>query len=155
MSARIAVVELFRTDLEWRRLFSKSCREGSARLRAIAHQVRDELAERGQRFTLEEIEDALLYLAREKLPESPGARWDCEWAEAQCRGAMDRLQAQYRTLSERQRRRLDLSRPASPEVRMLAAGESNDPAEFRHALQGWQLVSLAAMHDVTDGKGAA
>jgi len=76
MSAHNAVAELFRTDLEWRRLFGKSCRGSAARLRAIAVQVRDELAERGRRFTVEEIEDTLLSLAREKLPESLAAQWE-------------------------------------------------------------------------------
>lgn len=69
--ARAAVVELFRGEIEWRKLFGKSCREGADRLRAIVPQVGDELAERGKRFKLEEVEDALLALAREKLPASP------------------------------------------------------------------------------------
>lgn len=73
--ARAAAVDLFRGELAWRKLFGKSCREGAERLRAIASQVRDELAERGRRFKPEGVEDVLLTLAREKLPESPAARW--------------------------------------------------------------------------------
>jgi hypothetical protein len=80
MKARTALLELFKESHE-RRVFFRSCCETSAfRLRAQAWQFRDELRDRGNRFQADEVEDALLGLARELLPDTPAARWDAEWA---------------------------------------------------------------------------
>jgi hypothetical protein len=73
-AAYAATVELFKAEAEWRRLFGRACRDTPARLRGIAPQVRAELAERGQRYSTEEVEDVLLTFAREKLPDSPAAQ---------------------------------------------------------------------------------
>lgn len=153
--ARAAVVDLFRSELEWRRSFGKSCQTGAARLRAFGPQVLDELAERGKRFKLEEVEDVLLSLAREKLPESPAAEWDPEWASGLCRGALARLAEHYASLSEAERDELDLSGQDPHERTMLAAGKANDPAAFRAALKAWERVTLESFENVRTGKGAA
>ena len=68
---------------------------------------------------------------------------------------MDRLQAHYGTLDEAARERLDLSDQESFEAQMEAAGEANDPTEFRRALKGWERVGVAAIGEVRAGKGAA
>jgi hypothetical protein len=154
MSPYNAVVDLLRTDLEWRRFFGKSCRESATRLRAVAFQVRGELAERGRRFTVEEIEDALLSLAREKLPESAGAKWDAHWASGLCREALSRLSGQYSKLSKAERKRLDLTEQDEWHQRMNAAGENNDPAAFREALAQWERAGLEAFDEARSKEGA-
>lgn len=150
-----AATELFRAEAEWRKLFGRACRDNATKLRVIAPQVADELAERGQCFTVEEVEDVLLTLAREKLPDSPAAQWDADHADELCKGAMDRLQAHYGTLDEAARERLDLSDQESFEAQMEAAGEDNDSAAFRRALTAWERVGVAAIGEVRAGKGAA
>jgi hypothetical protein len=154
-AAYAATVELFKAEAEWRRLFGRVCRDTPARLRGIAPQVRAELAERGQRYSTEEVEDVLLTFAREKLPDSPAAQWDADHADELCKGAMDRLQAHYGTLDEAARERLDLSDQESFEAQMEAAGEDNDSAAFRRALTAWERVGVAAIGEVRAGKGAA
>ena len=71
------MAELFRGEREWRVFFRKACEESPERLRSQAKQLRDELHARGDVFKLEEVEDVLLALAREKLPESPPLGGGC------------------------------------------------------------------------------
>lgn len=148
-------VELFRAESDWRKSFGRACRASAARLRGIAPQVRDELAERGRRFKLEEVEDVLLTLAREKLPESPAACWDADYTSEICRAAMHRLQTRYRDLSGGEREQLDLSGQNPHEARMLAAAEENNPAAFRAALKTWERVGLEALEGARKQRGAA
>lgn len=153
--ARAAVVDLFRSELEWRRSFGKSCQTGAGRLRGFGLQVRDELAERGRRFKREEVEDVLLALAREKLPASLAAEWDPDYASELCKDSLARLAEHYASLSEAERDELDLSGQDAHEEAMLAAGHANDPAAFRLALKGWERVGLEALENARTGKGAA
>jgi hypothetical protein len=144
MSARRAVVTLFRGELEWRLWFRRCCEAGVSRLWSQAYQLRDELQERGEWHSLEDIGDVLLSLAREKLPESPGAQWEEWWASTLCSEALERLTASYSGLSEDGRDRLDLSGQDPWHDRMNAAGEANDPAAFRAALVEWERAGLQA-----------
>lgn len=152
--ARVAVVDLFRSELEWRRSFGKSCQTGAERLRGFGLQVRDELAERGRRFKLEEVEDVLLALAREKLPESHAALWDAEWASGLCREALQRLAEHYEGLTQDERVQLDLEAQDEHHDRMNVAGEENAPAAFREALAGWERAGVEAFEDARRKKGA-
>lgn len=154
-AARAAVVELFRAEADWRRIFGRACRASAARLRAIAPQVADELAELGQRFTVVQVENALLALAREKVPDSPAAQWDAEHASSLCKDALARLGEHFAGLSEAERDRLDLSGQEPHEDAMLAVGHANDPAAFRVALREWERVGLEALERARSRSGAA
>ncbi len=149
-----SVVELFRGDKDWRMFFAKCCKESPERLRSGAKQVRDELADRGQRFDLEEVEDVLLTLAREKLPDSPGARWDADHASQLCKDSLARLGKFYARLPDGERAQLNLGGQEPHETAMLKAGQENDPAAFRAALKGWEVVGLEAFEKASSKKGA-
>jgi hypothetical protein len=96
MKARTALLELFKESSGWRAFF-RSCSEYSAfRLRAQAWQFRDELRDRGKHLQADEVEDALLGLARELLPNTPAAQWDAEWAHDLCKAALTRLAKELR-----------------------------------------------------------
>jgi hypothetical protein len=151
LRAQTAVVDLFRKEREWRLLFRKCCEDSPERLRSSVKQVRDELDRRGERFELGEVEDVLLILAREKLPDSPAARWDADHASRLCKDALARLGEHYARLSEDERDRLDLSDQDPHEDAMLAAGEENDTVAFRAALKGWERAGLEAL-DRTRGR---
>ncbi len=72
--AYTAIKDLLKESLEWRRFFKLCCQESSLTLRSQAWQFRDELAERGHSFAKSDIEDVLLRLARELLPDSPAGQ---------------------------------------------------------------------------------
>lgn len=59
-------------------------------------------------YLVEEVEDALLGLARELLPESAAAQWDAEWAHDLCKDAHSRLAKHYAVLSTEERDAMDL-----------------------------------------------
>jgi hypothetical protein len=80
MNARTALLDLFKKSSGWRGFFRSCCETSTSRLRSQAWQFREELKERGHGFLTEEVEDALLGLARELLPNTPAAQWDAEWA---------------------------------------------------------------------------
>src|SRR5215212_11426773 len=108
MKARTALLELFRESKEWRAFF-RSCGERSAlRLRSQAWQFRDELKDRGHGFLTEEVEDALLGLARDLVPNTPAAQWDTAWAHELCKAALTHLAEAYAGLSAEERDALDL-----------------------------------------------
>jgi hypothetical protein len=152
---RAAVVNLLRAEREWRVFFRRSCEAGVSRLWASSYrQFRDELQTRGEWHTPEEIGDVLLTLAREKLPESPAARWDAEWASRLCREVLERLAEHYSGLTEGECDRLDLKPQDEWQDRMNAAGEENDPAAFRRALAGWERAGLEAFAEARSQKGA-
>jgi hypothetical protein len=73
MKVRTALLELFKESSEWRTFFRSSCEHSALRLRSQTPQFRNELKERGCGFLTEEVEDALLALARELLPDTPAA----------------------------------------------------------------------------------
>jgi hypothetical protein len=72
MKARTALLELFKKSGEWRAFFRSCCETSALRLRSQAWQFRDELKNRGNQFHADEVEDALLGLARDLLPNTPG-----------------------------------------------------------------------------------
>jgi hypothetical protein len=155
MKARTALLELFKESSEWRAFFRSCCEISASRLRSQAWQFRDELKDRGHKLQTEEVEDALLGLARELLPDSPTARWDAEWAHELCKDALTRLAEAYLGLSAEERDALDLSAQGVWDERMYAAGRDNDPAAFRTALWHWERAGLDAIQGAQVRGGAA
>ena len=145
MRTSTALLDLFKDDREWRRFFRSCCERSTHRLTAQTLQFREELKGRGHPYPAEEVEDALLGLARELLPESAAAEWDAEWAHALCKDALSRLAKHYTGLSAEEKDALDLSAQDVWDERMTAAGLDNDPAAFRAALKGWEQPGLEAM----------
>ena len=126
LRAHPAVAELFRGEREWRVFFRKACEELPERLRSQAKQLRDELQARGDVFEIEEVEEVLLALAREKLPDSPAARWDAAWASKLCRESLERLAGHYASLAQDERARLNPAAQDEFHERMNVAGDEND-----------------------------
>ena len=155
MKATTALLELFKEEKEWRQVFSSCCQRIAHRLTTQTWQFRDELEERGRNFSGEEVEDALLGLARELLPESAAAKWDAEWAHALCKDALSRLAAMYGALSAEEKDDLDLSAQDAWDERMDAAGLDNNPAAFRRALKGWERSGIEAVERVRVKEGGA
>jgi hypothetical protein len=155
MKALTALLELFKESGEWR-VFFRSCSENSAfRLRTQTWQFRERLKERGHGFLTEEVEDSLLGLARELLPDTPAAQWDSEWAHDLCKDALAHLAKRYAVLSAEEKNALDLSGQDVWDERMRSADLDNNPAAFRAALKGWEKVGLEAMKWVGARGGAA
>ncbi len=155
MKARTALLELFKESHGWRAFF-RSCSETSAfRLRSQAWQFRNELEDRGNAFQADEVEDALLGLAKELLPDTSAARWDAEWAHDLCKDALARLAKRYAELSTADKEAVDLSGQGVWDERMHAAGLANDPLAFRVALDGWTQAGLEAMERLRIRGGAA
>ena len=101
------------------------------------------------------MEDALLGLVRDLLPQSPGAQWDTEWAHALCKDALARLAEYYAGLSAEEKDALDLSGHNIWGERIVAAGQDNEPAAFRAALKGWEQAGLEAIERARAKGGAA
>jgi hypothetical protein len=80
MKARTALLELFKDSSGWRAFFRSCCETSTFRLRSQAPQFCEELKDRGHKLQADEVEDALLELARELLPGTLAAKWDAEWA---------------------------------------------------------------------------
>src|SRR5215211_2425617 len=99
MKARTALLGLFKESGEWRAFFRSCCETSALRLHSQACQFRDELKDRGKQFQADEVEDALLGLARGLLPDTPAAHWDAEWAHELCKGALASLAKTYAGLS--------------------------------------------------------
>jgi hypothetical protein len=125
------------------------------RLRSQSWQFQDELRDRGNQFQVSEVEDALLGLARELLPETQAARWDTEWAHELCKDALARLAKAYAGLSTEEKDALKLSAQEVWDEPMCAAGQDNDPAAFRAALGYWEQVGLDAIQRMRVRGGAA
>jgi hypothetical protein len=155
MKARTALLELFRESREWRAFFCSCCEMSASRLRSQTWQFRDEVKDRGHKLQAEEVEDALLGLARELLPDTPAAQWDAEWAHELCKDALARLAKAYAGLSADERDALGFSNQDVWDERMYAAGQDNDPAAFRAALRCWERAGLGAMQRVQVRGGAA
>ena len=155
MNARAALIALFKESQEWRRFFKDCCETSTFRLAAQGWQFREELGDRGHRFSADEVEDALLGLAREVLPNTPAARWDTEWAHELCKDALGRLAHCYNRLALGERDGLDLSGQDAWDERMHAAGLANDPAAFRAAVKGWEQAGLEALNQARVKGGAA
>lgn len=155
MKARTAVLELLKAEPEWRQFFKQCCETSPLRPRSQAWQWRDELADRGQAFTIADLEDVLMGLARKFFPDSPAAQWDPGWADKLTGDAMARMQEHYSGLPEAQRAALDLAGQDDWHDRMVAAGHANNPAAFRSALKGWERVGLEALEGARKQRGAA
>jgi hypothetical protein len=148
MKARTALLKLFKESGEWRAFFRSCCEASALRLRSQTWQFRDELKDRGNRFEADEVEDALLGLTRELLPDTPAAQWDAEWAHELCKDALARLAKAYLSLSAKEKDALDLSAHDVWDERMCAAAQDNDPVAFRAALQCWKQAGLETIKRV-------
>ena len=155
MKVRSALLELFRESKEWRLFFRSCCEMSSSRLCSQSWQFRDELRDRGYELLTDAVEDALLGLARELLPETPAAQWNAEWAHELCKDALARLAKTYAELSAEEKNALNLSAQDVWHERMYAAGQDNDPATFRAALRCWERAGLDAIQRVQVRGGAA
>jgi hypothetical protein len=155
MKARTALLELFKESSEWRAFFRSCCEVSAFRLRSQAWQFGDELRDRGDQFQADEVEDALLGLARELLPDTPAAQWDAEWAHELCKDALARLAKRYAELSATEKEAVNLSAQGVWDERMHDAGLANDPAAFQVALKHWERAGLEAMKWVRVRGGAA
>jgi hypothetical protein len=155
MKARTALLELFKESHEWRAFFRSCCETSAFRLRSQSWQFRDELRDRGYELLADAVEDVLLGLARELLPETPAARWDSQWAHELCKDALTRIAKSYAELSTIEKEAVNLSAQVVWDERMHAAGLANDPAAFRVALKGWEQSGLEAMERVRVRGGAA
>jgi hypothetical protein len=155
MKARTALLALFKKSSEWRAFF-RSCSENSAfRLRTQAWQFCNELKDRGNHFLVDDVEDQMLGLARELLPDTPAAQWDAEWAHELCKDALAHLARTYAGLSAEEKDTVDLSAQDVCDERMHGAGLANDPVAFRVALDGWTRAGLEAMERSRIKGGAA
>jgi|SRR5215217_4582306 len=155
MKARTALLELFKKSSEWRAFFRLCCETSAFRLRSQVWQFCDELQDRGHKLRADEVEDSLLGLARELLPDTPAAQWDAEWAHELCKEALARLSERYTELSTDEKEAVDLSAQVVWDEQMYAAGIGEDPAAFRRALQGWERTGFEAMEQVRIKGGAA
>jgi hypothetical protein len=155
MNATAALYGLLKAEPEYRRLFKRCCGISPARLRSQAWQFGDELLGRGYRFNQEELEDALLTLARKVLPETSAAAWDSEWADQLLKHALARMQEHYAGLSVEEELALDLSGQGPHHDRMVSAGLENDPAAFRAALREWERAGVEALKSAQTRPGAA
>jgi hypothetical protein len=155
MKARTALLELFKKSHGWRSFFHSCCEMSASRLCSQTWQFRDELKDRGHQFRAEEMEDALLGLARELLPNTPAAQWDAEWAHALCKDALARLAKAYAGLTAEEKEALDLSAQGVWDEQMYAAAQDNDLATFRAALRCWERAGLDAIHERVQVRGGA
>ena len=155
MKARTALLELFKESGWWREFFRSCCETSALRLRSQAWQFHNELKDRGNQFQADEVEDTLLGLARELLPERRAAQWDAAWAHDLCKNALAHLAKAYSGLSAEEKDALDLSVQGVWDERMCAAGQDNDPAAFRAALKGWERAGLDAIQRVQVRGGVA
>ena len=145
MKVSIALLELFKKERRWRRFFKSCCETSTYRLTAQAWQFRDEFRDRSHHFPAEEVEDALLNLARDLLPESAAAKWDADRAHELCKRALTSLAEYHTRLSAKEKAALDLSAQDTWEERITAAALVNDYAAFRAALKGWEQAGLEAL----------
>ena len=155
MKARTALLELFRKSSEWRSFFRSTCETSAFRLCSQAWQFCDEVNGRGHKLQANEVEGALLGLARELLPYTPAAQWDAEWAHHLCKDALARLAKRYAEFSTAEKEVLDFSAQGVWDERMHDAGLANDPVAFRVALDGWTRAGLEAMERSRIKGGAA
>ena len=155
MKARTAILELFKKSSEWRAFFRSWCETSAFRLRTQTWRFREKLKEQDHGFLAEEVEDALLGLARELLPYTPAAQWDAEWAHHLCKDALALLAKRYAELSAQEKDTVDLSAQDEWDERMHEAGLANDPVAFRVALDGWTRAGLEAMERSRIKGGAA
>jgi hypothetical protein len=139
----------------WRAFYRSCCDTSAFRLRSQAWLFCDELKDRGHKLQAEEVEDSLLSLARDLLPDTPAAQWDAEWVHDLCRDALARLAKAYAGLSANEKDTVDLSAQQVWDEQMHEAGLANDPLAFQVALGGWTRAGLQAMEQLRIRGGAA
>jgi hypothetical protein len=145
MKARTGLLEPFKDSYGWRAFFRSCCETSAFRLRSQSWQFCEELKDRGHNLRAEEVEDALLGLARELLPDTSAAKWDDEWAHNLCKDALAHLAKRYAEFSTVDKEMLDFSAQEVWDERMRGAGLENDPVAFRVALDAWTRAGLEAM----------
>jgi hypothetical protein len=145
MHAHDALLKLLKKEQEWSQFFCKSCEKSPLRLRSQAWQFRDELSDQGESFSLADLEDVLMGLARRLFSESPAAQWDPDWAQELTKDSMARLQEHYTGLSAAHKETIDLAGQDPWHESMQAAALANDPAAFRAALLGWEREALEVL----------
>jgi hypothetical protein len=155
MKGRTALLELFKDSTVWRAFFRSCCETSAFRLRSQVWQFCNELKDQGNAFQADEVEDSLLGLARELLPNTPAAQWDTEWAHDLCKDALAHLAKRYAELSTAEKEAVDLSGQDAWDERMYAAGLANDPVAFRVALKGWTRAGFEGMEQLRIKGGAA
>jgi hypothetical protein len=155
MKARMALLELFKDSSVWRAYFRSCCETSAFRQRSQAWQFRVELEDLGNQFQTEEVEDSLLGLARELLPDTPAAQWDADWAHELCKDALARFAKRYAEISTVEKEVLELSVQDEWDEQMHDAGLANDPVVFRAALDGWTRAGLEAMERLRIKGGVA
>jgi hypothetical protein len=155
MKTRTALLEVFKDSSEWRAFFRSCCETSAFRLRSQAWQFREELNDQGNQYQEVEVEDSLLELARELLPDTPAAKWDTEWAHNLCKDALAHLAKRYAEFSDADKEVLDFSAQHVWDERMHEAGLANDPVAFRAALKSWERAGLEAMERLRIKGGAA
>jgi hypothetical protein len=155
MKGRTALLELFKDSGVWRAFYRSCCDTSAFRLRSQAWLFCDELKDRGHKLQAEEVEDSLLSLARDLLPDTPAAQWDAEWVHDLCRDALARLAKAYAGLSANEKDTVDLSAQEVWDEQMHEAGLANDPLAFQVALGGWTRAGLQAMEQLRIRGGAA
>jgi hypothetical protein len=155
MKGRTALLELFKDSGVWRAFYRSCCDTSAFRLRSQAWLFCDELEDRGHKLQAEEVEDSLLSLARDLLPDTPAAQWDAEWVHDLCRDALARLAKAYAGLSANEKDTVDLSAQEVWDEQMHEAGLANDPLAFQVALGGWTRAGLQAMEQLRIRGGAA
>jgi hypothetical protein len=153
VKATTALLELFKEERQWRQFFRSSSEMSTHRLITQTWQFRDELGDRGHRFQTEEVEDALLGLARGLLPDSAAAGWNGDWAHELCKDSLNRLENHYTEFTAEQEVAVLWAQDTWDE-RMSFAGQNNDPAAFRAALKGWERSGREAVERVRVNEGA-
>jgi hypothetical protein len=88
-----------------------------------------------------------LELAKKALEETSVETWDATWASELCTAALDRVNANYTQLSEKERASVDLSGEDQCIDRIDAAARANNPTAFRTAVKEWERVLLEAMEE--------
>ena len=155
MKASTALLELLKDSSRWRAFFRSCCENSAFRVRSQAWQFCNALKDRSHKLQADEVEVALLELARELLPDTPAAHWDAEWAHDLCKDALAHLAKRYAEFSTAEKEVLDLSVQNEWDERMHEAGLANDPVAFRVALDGWTRAGLEAMEQLRIRGGAA
>ncbi len=155
MKTRTALIALFKESQEWRLFFKRCCETSTLRLSAQSWQFHHDLRDRGHKFSADEVEDALLGLTREVLPNTPAAQWDSDWAHELCKDTLGRLAEHYARLTPEERDALDLSGQYVWDERMHSAALANDPVGFRAALKSWEQAGLEVLKRAGVKGGAA
>ncbi len=151
VGVRAGVEALLRDSAEWRYFFRQCAETSPLLLHSQAWQWREELRDRGHDVALEDLEDALSDLARELLPDSPGARWDPTWEREMMERAERYAEEKMEELPEERRAAVDVRSDLLANVGRAAAERSR--VRYREALRAWCRGVKEGVDDA--GRGAA